>query len=89
VAVPRLTLYTGPSCSLCDTAKALIEKVAADTPLTLEVVDITSDPALLAAHRLEIPVVAIDGDIVLRGKVSEFWLRKLLRGESPDRYRLL
>jgi hypothetical protein len=86
---PRLTLYTGPNCSLCDTAKALIEKVAADTPLTLEVVDITSDPALFEAHRYEIPVVAVDGAIALRGKVSEFWLRKLLRGEAPDRYRLL
>lgn len=86
---PRVTLYTGPDCHLCDVAKALIEKVAADTPLTLEIVDISSDAALYEAHKLEIPVVAIEGDIKLRGKVSEFWLRKLLRGESPDRYRLL
>ena len=64
---PHLTLYTGPSCSLCDTAKALIEKVAADTPLTLELVDITTDPALFEAHRYEIPVVAIDGASVANG----------------------
>jgi glutaredoxin len=87
--MPRVTLYTGPGCHLCDQAKALIEKVATDTPLTLEIIDIMQDPALYEAHRLEIPVVAIEGDIKLRGKVSEFWLRKLLRGESPDRYRLL
>ena len=89
MAVPHLTLYTGPNCSLCETATALIDKVAADTPLTLEIVDITTDEALYEAHRHEIPVVAIDGDIQLRGKVSEFWLRKLLRGERLDRYRLL
>lgn len=86
---PRVTLYTGPNCHLCGVAKGLILKVATDTPLTLEIVDITSDPALYEAHRLEIPVVAVEGDIKLRGKVTEFWLRKLLRGESPDRYRLL
>ncbi|MNU00494.1 hypothetical protein D3C72_2436340 [compost metagenome] len=51
--------------------------------------DITTDAALYEAHRLEIPVVAIDGVIQLRGKVSEFWLRKLLRGERLDGYRLL
>lgn len=86
---PRLTLYTGPGCSLCDKAKALIDKVALDTPLTLEIVDITDDAALYEAHRYEIPVIAVDGDIRLRGKVSEFWLRKCLRGEALDGYRLL
>jgi glutaredoxin len=85
----RVTLYTGPGCHLCDVAKALIEKVSADVPLSLELVDITTDPALYEAHRLEIPVVALEGDIVLRGKVTEFWFRKALRGEPIDRYRLL
>jgi glutaredoxin len=86
---PHLTLYSGPNCSLCDKAKALIDKVALDTPLTLETIDITSDPALYEAHRYEIPVIAVDGDIRMRGKVSEFWLRKALRGEPLDGYRLL
>jgi hypothetical protein len=84
-----VTLYTGPNCHLCDVAKALVDKVASDVPLSLALVDITTDPALYAAHRLEIPVVLVDGDIVLRGKVTEFWLRKALRGEAIDRYRLL
>ena len=87
--MPAVTLYTGPQCSLCDQAKALLDKVGAEVPFTLTLVDITTDPALFEAHRLEIPVVAIDGDIVMRGKVTEFWLRKALRGESIDRYRLL
>jgi hypothetical protein len=84
----RLTLYGGPACSLCDKAKDLIARVAVDVPLTLEVVDIQSDPALLERYRTRIPVIAIDGEVVLEGKVTEFWLRKALAGEPPNRFRL-
>ncbi len=37
-AIPRLTLFSGPNCSLCDIAKAELEKVrkqVSDDPITL------------------------------------------------------
>lgn len=83
--MPRMTLYSGPGCCLCDQAKALIDKVAQEVPFTLEVVDIHSDPALFARYRYAIPVIAVDGQVVMAGKVTEFWIRKALRGEPLGR----
>lgn len=81
----RLTLYSGPGCCLCETAKALIEKVALDIPLDVQIQDITSDPLLFERFRHAIPVVALEGQVVMAGKVSELWLRKALRGEKLER----
>jgi len=81
----RVTIYSGPGCSLCDKAKLLVERVAQDEPLTIEEVDITQDPGLYDRYRYAIPVIALDGRVVMAGKVTEFWLRKALRGESLER----
>lgn len=81
----RLTLYSGPGCSLCDKAKAMIERVSADVALEVEVVDITSDAELYARYRFAIPVIALGGEPVMAGKVTEHWLRKALRGEPLER----
>jgi glutaredoxin len=81
----RLTLYSGPGCSLCDKAKLLVERVARDVPLEVEEVDITQDPELYDRYRYAIPVIALDGREVMAGKVTEFWLRKALRGEPLER----
>ena len=85
----RVTVYSGSDCCLCDQAIAMIERVSADVPLALEVVDIHADPALAARYRTSIPVVAVDGEVVMEGKVTEFWLRKALAGEAISRFRLL
>jgi glutaredoxin len=85
MTIPHLTLYTKPGCCLCDKAADLIAKVAADAPLTLECVDITRDPALEMLYGLTIPVVALDGEIVIVSRVSEFWLRRILAGERSER----
>ena len=83
----RVTLYTRAGCCLCDKAAALIEKVAADVPLTLEQIDVDQDPALQAAWGTKIPVVAIDGEVVIVSRVSEYWLRRSLAGERSERLR--
>lgn len=82
---PRLTIYSGPGCSLCDKAKHLVERVAQDLPLEIEEVDITRDETLYERFRYAIPVIAIDGRPVMAGKVTELWLRKALRGETLER----
>jgi hypothetical protein len=47
--------------------------------LAVEVVDIDSDPALVARYTNDIPVVVIDGVERFRGRVDEVLLRRLLR----------
>jgi len=81
----RLTIYSGPGCSLCDKAKLLVERVAQDIPLEIDEVDITQDTELYDRYRYAIPVIALDGREVMAGKVTEFWLRKALRGEPLER----
>ncbi|HEY9720609.1 MAG TPA: glutaredoxin family protein, partial [Oscillatoriaceae cyanobacterium] len=81
----RLVLYSGPECSLCDKAQALIARLADELQFDWEVRAIADTPELYARYRERIPVVAIDGRIVLTGKITEFWLRKALRGEDLSR----
>ncbi len=89
MTTPRLTLYTRPGCCLCDKAAALIHKVGAEVPLTLELVDITGDAALEARWGEKIPVVALNGEIAIVSRVSEFWIRRIVGGETSERLRAL
>jgi thiol-disulfide isomerase/thioredoxin len=80
--VPALTLYSRPGCHLCDDMKAVVERVAQTVPLTIEVVDITTDPALEARFGLEIPVLLIEGKRAAKYRVSEDELTKILSGRT-------
>ena len=56
------TIYSRPGCHLCDEMKAIVERVAlAGTPsVTIEVIDISSDPDLESRYGLEIPVLLVN-----------------------------
>ncbi|MDA8234632.1 MAG: glutaredoxin family protein [Clostridia bacterium] len=73
-----ITIYSKDECSLCDKAKAIVEKVAQDYPLEIEMFDITTDPVIFEKYKYQIPVIAINGEIKFISKVSEFWLRREL-----------
>jgi hypothetical protein len=75
----RLTLYSKPGCHLCDEMKHVIETVAARVPLSMDVIDITTDPELLARYGVEIPVLLIDGKKVAKYRVSAEELERRLR----------
>ena len=69
----QLTIYSRPGCHLCDEMKAVVERVArsAAAPLTIEAVDISTDPALEARYGVEIPVLLIDGKKVAKYRITE------------------
>jgi len=75
----RLTLYSKPGCHLCDEMKHVIETVAARVPVSMDVIDITTDPELLARYGVEIPVLLIDGKKVAKYRVSAEELERRLR----------
>ncbi len=81
----RVTLYGRKQCSLCDTARAVLDRVRAELPFELEVVDIDSDPEVRERYRYDIPVVAVDGEQFCVHRVDERALRRRLaqdgRGE--------
>lgn len=58
-----LTLYSRPGCHLCERLETELAPVIAGRA-TLEIVDISEDPALLARYGLRIPVlVGRDGEL--------------------------
>ena len=67
----RLTLYSKPGCHLCDEMKHVIDAVAARVPLSLEIVDISQDPALLDRYGVDIPVLLIDGRKAAKHRLTE------------------
>jgi hypothetical protein len=78
----RLTLYSKPGCHLCDDLRAHIEAVRFALNLTVENVDIGSDPELTARYRHAIPVLLCDGREIARGRVDRTGLLAAL-GELP------
>jgi glutaredoxin len=59
--VTQVVAYVAAGCHLCERALGQLEELRGELPFELEVVDITGDPALEAAHREWIPVIEIDG----------------------------
>jgi thiol-disulfide isomerase/thioredoxin len=76
----QLTIYSRPGCHLCDEMKAVVERVARSTalPLTIEEIDISTDPALEARYGVEIPVLLVDGKKAAKYRVTEEALRRWL-----------
>ena len=76
---PRITLLSKPGCHLCDDARAVIERVAADTGVGWREVDILSDPELQVTWWDQIPVTLIDGVQHDYWRVDEERLRQALK----------
>jgi hypothetical protein len=57
---PTITVYTRAGCHLCDDAIAVVREVAAGRA-HVELVDIDTDPQLVARYTVRVPVVAVEG----------------------------
>jgi glutaredoxin len=76
---PRITLLSRPGCHLCDEARSVIERVAADLGVGFEERDITLSADDLAQYSEMIPVTFVDGVQHDFWRVSEERLRAALR----------
>ena len=75
-----LTLYSRPGCHLCGEMKAVVRRTASasQAPITIDEIDISTDPILEARYGLEIPVLLIDGRKAAKYRVTEGELTRLL-----------
>ena len=73
-----VTLIGKPGCHLCDDARVVVEKVAAEVGAVVEEQDITQDEALYARYWEQIPVVLVDGEQHTFWRVDEKRLRAAL-----------
>ena len=82
-ATVRARLFTRADCSLCDRARAILQRLSSEGLLAWEAVDISADPALAETYGSRIPVVELSTGDVFEGRVSEFRLRQHLAREQP------
>ncbi|MDI1433336.1 MULTISPECIES: glutaredoxin family protein [Polyangium] len=76
-----LTLYTRERCHLCDVAKEALEQVRSTEPFELLVVDLDHEaPAeKRAAYDWDVPVLELDGRKIMKHRVDEARLLRLIR----------
>lgn len=73
-----VTLYTRVGCHLCDDVKDTLERVRRDRDFALSVVDVDTDPALVALYGNEVPVVSVAGRKAFKSRVDEGAFRAAL-----------
>ena len=78
---PRITLIGKPGCHLCEDARAVVERVAAQTDTGWREISILDHPELAAKYAEQIPVVLVDGTQHDFLRVDERRLRAALAGQ--------
>ncbi|WP_323118602.1 glutaredoxin family protein [Burkholderia alba] len=76
------TLYGRGWCHLCDDLRDALAPVAAEFSVAVEVVDIDSDPALVARYDEAVPVLMLDGAEVCRHRFDEARVRQALAART-------
>ena len=76
----RFVLFSTDCCHLCDQAIALIEPIATDLNVLIEVIDIAESEGLLEKYGLSIPVLAnVDANIELNWPFNSADVKKILK----------
>ena len=78
--MPLITLIGKPGCHLCDDARAVVERVAAETGAGWQELSILDDEGLRERYWELIPVVLVDGEQHDFYRVDESRLRAALQG---------
>ena len=63
-------LYRADGCGACVAAERLLQELAGSHALEISIVDIAGDAELEARHRVDLPVVEIDGEVAFTQAVD-------------------
>lgn len=74
----QVVLYTRKTCPLCEEAKEMLTALQHDLDFRVIEKDIYLDERLLEQFYLMIPVIEIDGEVVMYGKIQRENIRKRL-----------
>src|SRR5260221_12509854 len=66
----QVTFYTKAGCHLCEEARDMLDDIAAQTTFELTEIDIRSDNELFERYRYRIPVIIIEDDTILEGRIE-------------------
>ena len=67
---PQVTYYTKAGCHLCEEARDMLDDIAAQTNYELTEIDIRNNPEIFEQYRYRIPVIIIDNDTLLEGRIE-------------------
>ncbi len=72
--IHNVQLYMKPGCHLCDDARLVLEDIAAHpeqyVPFVLEEIDILQHPDEFDRYRYRIPVILIDSEEIVEGRIA-------------------
>ena len=66
----QVTFYTKAGCHLCDEARDMLDDIAAERPYELTEIDIRSNPNIFEQYRYRIPVIIIDNETTVEGRIE-------------------
>jgi len=78
----QVLFYTKAGCHLCDEARELLEDLAAEVRFELTEIDIRTDLSLFEEYRYRIPVMIINGQITLEGRISMLEMQHALNPQQ-------
>ncbi|MCL5263870.1 MAG: glutaredoxin family protein [Chloroflexi bacterium] len=81
----HVILYTKQGCTLCRGVRNSLDELQHDYDLTVEEIDISTDDDLYRRYKGVIPVVIVDSQVTLEGRIREKDLREALSRKSPAR----
>jgi len=74
----RVVLVTRAGCHLCDQALRLLQ----DLEIQPDVVDVDADDELFRLYDWRVPVILVEGRVVLEGNITPKALRTALQPQS-------
>ncbi len=74
----KLRLFTKPDCLLCDKAKAALEKIAMESSIEVEEINITTSMGLFTKYKNIIPVLEMDGKQLFVHQINASVLKRKL-----------
>lgn len=81
----ELVLYMKPGCHLCENAEAMLDDLKQQLEFTYREVDIRQDPALFERFCEDIPVIELEGKVLLSAPIHEATARRVLAERLPAR----
>jgi hypothetical protein len=81
-AMISVVIYSRAGCHLCDDMKDIVRRVSESVPLSVQEVDVDSDPVLAERFGSEVPVLMIEGKKAAKYRITEDALRRVLSGRS-------
>lgn len=79
-SLPQVMFYTKAGCHLCDEARDMLDDIAAETEYELTEVDIRTSPELFEQYRYRIPVIIVNDNAIVEGRIEYRDLVKAFQG---------